>query len=300
MSEATGLFAASDVLLRTMERINARADGCGKVTGLGTGFTELDEVLGGFKGGQLIVIGGRPSMGKTSLALTITEHLTCEANKAVLYASLDLMELDLMERLLSLRSRVHGHKIRTGKGLHREDMAALDRAYHDLRRAPLWVLSPSFATVARIADDARRLKGRAGLDLIVVDTLQLIEPENFQERRIHQLDRLCRRLKHLARELDVPVVALSGLSRGIDNRENPRPRRGDLSGGRAIGENADVILFLHRPEYFDPNDQPGLAELIVAKNNRGATDTVKLAFRKETSRFDGPTDRDAEILDGYF
>jgi replicative DNA helicase len=294
------LFAVSDVLVRAMERINARAENHGTVTGIGTGFHELDGIIGGFRGCELVVIGGRPSMGKTTLALGITEHLACEANKTVLYASLDLHELDLMDRLLSSRSLVDGQRIRTGKWLRNEDMAALDRAYHDLRRAPLWILSPAYATVAQIAADARRLVSRAGLDLIVVDTLQLIEPENPQERRPHQLARICRQLKQLARELNVPVVALSQLSQRLEYREEHRPRMGDLLVGRAFDAEADVILFLHRPEYFDPKDQPGLAELIVVRNSRGVTDTVKLAFRREFPRFDNLASRDAEILDGYF
>lgn len=275
-----------DVIVSAMDRITAKAEDRHAVTGVGTGFYDLDEITGGFQGTQLVILAARPSMGKTAIALNICEHVICDLKKAVLFVSLEMGELELVERLLSSRARVDGHKIRTGKGLGQQDMVQLGRAYNELHATPLFIDSTPARNMLQITANARRLKLRQNLGLIVLDYIQLVDSEEARDSRQEQIAKISRRLKQLARELNIPVIALSQLNRGVENREDRRPRMADLRESGAIEQDADLVLLLHRPEYYDPNDQPGVAELIIAKNRSGATDTVKFAFLKNLTRFE--------------
>jgi replicative DNA helicase len=285
--KATGeTIEIKDVLVSAMDRITARAEHNHTVTGVGTGYYNLDDITSGFQPTQLIIIAARPSMGKTALALNICEHVICELNKTVLFVSLEMGELELTERLLSSRGRVDGYKLRTGKGLGTQDMAQLGKAYNELVKAPLLIDSTPARNMLQITANARRLKLRQDLGLIVVDYIQLVDAEESRDSRQEQIAKISRRLKQLARELKIPVVALSQLNRGVENREDRRPRMADLRESGAIEQDADLVLLLHRPEYYDENDQPGIAELIIAKNRAGATGTVKFAFLKNLTRFE--------------
>ena len=276
-----------DVIVAAMDRITARSEDRHAVTGLGTGFHDLDEITGGFHGSQLIILAARPSMGKTAIAMNICEHVICDLKRAVLFVSLEMGELELAERLLSSRSRVDSHKLRTGKGLGHQDMIQLGRGYNELQTAaPLLIDDTPARNMLQITANARRLKLRQDIGLIVVDYIQLIDSEESRDSRQEQISKISRRLKTLAREMQIPVVALSQLNRGVETREDKRPRMSDLRESGAIEQDADLILMLHRPEYYDPNDQPGLAELIITKNRAGATDTVKLTFLKNLTRFE--------------
>jgi replicative DNA helicase len=276
-----------DVIVEAMARIDARVAAKQPLTGVGTGFADLDEITGGFQGSQLVILAARPSMGKTAMALNICEHAAVELKTAVLLVSLEMGKMELAERLLCARSRVFGDKLRKGRGLTHADMIALGRGYEELNSGAVIMIddTPS-RNMLQITANARRLKLRHKIGLVVVDYIQLIDSEESRDSRQEQIAKISRRLKTLARELDVPVIALSQLNRAVETREDRRPRMADLRESGAIEQDADLVLLLHRPDYYDPNDQPGIAELIVAKNRNGATGTVKFSFLKNIMRFE--------------
>ncbi len=298
--QATGeTIDIKDVIVTAMDRITARAEDRHAVTGIGTGYFDLDEITGGFQGTQLIILAARPSMGKTALALNICEHVICELKKSVLFVSLEMGENELVERLLSSRAGVDGYKIKTGKGLGQHDMVKLGQAYTELLATPMFIDSTPARNMLQITANARRLKLRQDLGMIVLDYIQLVDSEESRDSRQEQIAKISRRLKQLARELDIPVIALSQLNRAVENREDRRPRMADLRESGAIEQDADLVLLLHRPEYYDPNDQPGVAELIIAKNRSGATETIKLQFTKNLTRFSN-LDTAHDALGGAF
>jgi replicative DNA helicase len=277
-----------DVVTEAMDRIATRSEAKHPVTGVGSGFYELDDITGGFQGSQLVILAARPSMGKTALALNVCEHAALDQEMGVLFVSLEMGKLELAERLLCSRSKVDGDKLRKGRGLGTREMTMLGRAYDEMRTAPIFIDDTPARNMLQITANARRLKLRHKVGLVVVDYIQLIEPESGENRdsRQEQIAKISRRLKTLARELHVPVMALSQLNRAVENREDRRPRMADLRESGAIEQDADLVLLLHRPEYYDANDQPGTAELIVAKNRNGRTDTVKFTFLKNYMRFE--------------
>jgi len=277
----------NDVLNQAMERISKRADSVHAVTGVATGLIDLDEITWGFQPGQLIIVASRPSMGKTALALNICDHVAVNLKLPLLFVSLEMGYLEIAERLLCARSQVDGHKLRTGKGLAYPQMKELSRAYSELCGGGMILIDDTPArTMLQITASARRQRMRKEIGLIVVDYIQLIDSEDSRDSRQEQIAKISRRLKTLARELKVPVIALSQLNRAVENREDKRPRMADLRESGAIEQDADIVLLLHRPEYYDANDQPGIAELIVAKNRNGPTENVKLTFLKHLTRFE--------------
>jgi replicative DNA helicase len=226
-------------------------------------------------------------MGKTAFALNICEHVCVEQKIGVLFVSLEMGQLELAERMLAARSKVDGHKLRTGHGLGYREMKQLGEGYDALRSSPLFIDDTPARNMLQITANARRLKLREKIGLIVLDYIQLVDSEgDGRESRQEQIAKISRRLKMLARELKVPVIALSQLNRNVENREDRRPRMADLRESGAIEQDADMILLLHRPDYYDNNDQPGIAECNVAKNRNGATNTVKLTFLKNIMRFE--------------
>jgi replicative DNA helicase len=276
-----------DVIAEAMARIDTRVSSRHPLTGVGTGFLDLDDITGGFQGAQLVIVAARPSMGKTAFALNICEHAAIEQRLPALFVSLEMGQLELAERLLCARARVDGHKLRTGKGLSHGDMIQLSRGYEELRSgAPLLIDDTPARNMLQITANARRLKLRQKIGLVVVDYIQLVDAEEQRDSRQEQIAKISRRLKTLARELEVPVIALSQLNRAVESREDRRPRMADLRESGAIEQDADLVILLHRPEYYDPNDQPGVAEVILAKNRNGATGPVKLQFTKNIMRFE--------------
>lgn len=275
-----------DVVIKAMDRIIARSESRHPVSGIATGFFDLDDITGGFHHDQLIIVAARPSMGKTAFALNICDHAAVELKSPVLFVSLEMGQLELAERLICSRSRVDGHKLRTGQNMGTREISQLSKGYDELRAAPIFIDDTPARNMLQITANARRLKMRANLAMIVVDYIQLIDSENNRDSRQEQIAKISRRLKTLARELHIPVVALSQLNRAVENREDRRPRMADLRESGAIEQDADLVLLLHRPDYYDPNDQPGIAELIIAKNRNGATGSPKLTFLKNITRFE--------------
>lgn len=278
--------ALPDILTQAMDRIELRATDKHAFTGIGTGYYELDEMTCGFQPGQLIILAARPSMGKTAFALNICEHVTIDQGKGVLFVSLEMGQLELAERMLAARSKVDGDKLRKGNLGFRE-MKLLGEGYDSLKKAPLFIDDTPARNMLQVTANARRLKLRNDIGMIVLDYIQLVDSEgDGRESRQEQIAKVSRRLKTLARELSVPVVALSQLNRNVENREDRRPRLADLRESGAIEQDADVVLMLHRPDYYDPNETPGIAECIIHKNRNGATGTVKLTWLKSITRFE--------------
>ena len=277
-----------DVVKQAMDLIAVRADSGGHaVTGLATGLIDLDDITGGFHPGQLIIVAARPSMGKTALALNICDHSGVNSKVPVLFVSLEMGHIEIGERLLCARSRVDGHKLRTGLGMGMRELTQLSKAYNELsKNAEIYIDDTPARNMMQIAASARRIKRRSQIGLLMVDYIQLVDSDDSRDSRQEQIAKISRRLKTLARELKVPVVALSQLNRAVESREDKRPRMADLRESGAIEQDADMVLLLHRPEYYDANDQPGIAELIVAKNRNGPTDTVRLTFLKNLTRFE--------------
>lgn len=266
-----------------LDRIAARQ--AGQFSGLTTGFAGLDEMIDGFHPGQLIVLAARPGCGKSALAGDFARWIAIDCGRPVLFVSLEMAGCELAERFIAALADVDAHAMRTGQ-LAPVDLESCRAASADLGLSRLLIDDTPIRTASQIAANALRAKARDGIDLVVVDYLQLVEGEDRRgASRQEQVTRISRRLKVLAKQLGCPVLALSQLNRKPEEREGGRPRLSDLRESGAIEQDADVVLLLHRPELIDPNDRPGEADLIVAKNRNGATGAIKLRFRKSRVKF---------------
>jgi len=272
-----------DLSLDRLEHLFMRGDA---VTGLPTGYADLDEVLSGLQPSTLVVIGARPSVGKTAFALGLAAAAAVEHHKPVLFCSLEMGHLELTQRLLAAEARVDSSKMRNGR-LTDADWTKISHALGRLSEAPLFIDDNPNLTVMEIRAKARRLKSRIGeLGLIVVDYLQLMSGRGSAENRQVEVSEMSRGLKILARELETPVVALSQLSRALELRADKRPMLADLRESGSIEQDADVVLFLYRDEVYNPETPDvGTAEVIVAKHRNGPTGTVRLAFLAHYTRF---------------
>ena len=278
-----------DLLGMTLDRLEALSDGDGEPQGLITGFGKVDDLLAGISASSLVVVGGRPSMGKTSFALSITNHIAA-ARIPVLIFSLEMNREEITSRLLALDARVDATKLRTGH-LHQADWDRITRSTSRLGDAPIWIDDNAAVTVTEIRAKARRLHSRLGhLGLIVVDYLQLMAGRSNAENRQVEIAEISRGLKVLAREINTPVLALSQLSRNLESRGDKRPMLSDLRESGSIEQDADVVMFIYRDEVYD-NDSPdkGLAEIIIAKHRNGPTGTARLAFMPQYTLFGNAT-----------
>ncbi len=266
----------------------------GGLTGLPTGFRDLDELTGGLQRGDLIILAARPSMGKTALALNLARNVTVDHGGRALFFSLEMTTRSLVLRLLSAEARVDQSLFRRGH-ISRSDYARLVDAAQRLDRARLLIDDTGDATVLEMKAKARRAQSDGGLDLVVVDYLQLARGEGRAERREQEISEISRGLKSLAKELDIPVIALSQLNRGPETRpaNSKRPMLADLRESGAIEQDADVIAFIYRDEVYNRDtEDKGIAELIVAKQRNGPTETVKLHFEARYNRFTDLSPRD--------
>jgi len=278
-----------DVLVAAFAQIDRRAGG--EATGIPTGFGDLDSLTGGMHDAELIILAARPSMGKTALATNIADFAAVESNVTTLFVSLEMSRLELAQRMLCARGRIDGRKFRSGF-LSGEDRKKLVEVSGKLSKAPLFIDDTPGRSVTEIAACARRLKRKANLRLIVIDYLQLIEPDNPRDQRQEQVARIARQLKHLARKLQVPVLCLAQLNRQAEMSKENRPRLSHLRESGAIEQDADVVMFVHREEYglsreeAQERDVVGKADLIVAKQRNGPTGDVKLHWFQEYTRFE--------------
>ena len=279
-----------DVMMDAMQHIDHRLEH-GGATGLPTGFSDLDNLTGGLHDSELVILAARPSMGKTALATNIADYVTCEAGAAALFVSLEMAQLELAQRMLCARGRIDGRKFRGGY-LSGDDREELVKASSELSLARLYIDDTPSRTITEIAACARRLKRRENLGLIVIDYLQLIEPDNARDPRQEQVAKIARRLKGMARELAIPVLCLAQLNRQAEATKDNRPRLSHLRESGAIEQDADVVMFVHREEYFHSAEEArerelvGKAELIISKQRNGPTGHVKLTWRQEYTKFE--------------
>ena len=279
-----------DVLLEAFEHIDRRLEHGGS-TGIPTGYASLDALTGGLHDCELVILAARPSMGKTALATNVVDYATVEAKVPTLFVSLEMSRLELAQRMLCARGRIDGCKFRSGF-LSGQDREKLVVASAELSKAPLFIDDTASRTVTEIAAAARRLKRKAKLGLIVVDYLQLVEPDNPKDSRQEQVARIARRLKGLAREMKVPVLCLAQLNRQAEATRETRPRLSHLRESGAIEQDADVVMFIHReevglsPEEAREKDVVGQADLIIAKQRNGPVGDVKLAWFSQYTRFE--------------
>ena len=256
-----------------------------------TGFYELDEILGGFQKSDLIVLAARPSMGKTALALTLARNAAIDHKIPVGIFSLEMATMQLIIRMICSEARINAHLVRTGKLPH-SDGSKLSKTVHKLTDAPVYVDDSPAQSVLEIRAKARRLKAEKNVGMIIIDYLQLMSGPQRTESREREISHISRSLKSLAKELNIPVIALSQLNRAVETRTDKRPQLSDLRESGSIEQDADVVIFLNRPEYYgiekDENGEStaGVTEVIVGKQRNGPTGMIKLAFIKEYARFE--------------
>jgi replicative DNA helicase len=286
-SRVSSEFSHIEQLLKeSFERITALYEAGVEITGVASGFRDIDRITSGFQPGNLVIIAARPSMGKSALALCMCANMGVRLNIPVALFTLEMSKAEVTQRLMCSEAKVESQKLRSGK-LSPEDWPRLTAACDKLARAPIYVDDTGSITMMEIRSKARRLKARVpNLGLIIVDYLQLMSSGASVENRVQEVSAISRNLKILARDLEVPIVALSQLSRAVEQRSDKRPILSDLRESGAIEQDADIVGFIYRDEYYnDESDQQGLAEVIVAKHRNGPTDTVKLSFLKRYAKF---------------
>ncbi len=257
-----------------------------------TGFYELDDMLGGFQKSDLIIIAARPSMGKTALALTLARNASVDHKVPIGIFSLEMATMQLIIRMLCAEGRLNAHLVRTGK-LPSEEGIKLSKNAHRLIESPLYIDDTPAQTVLEIRAKARRLKAEKNIGMIIIDYLQLMQGPSNSESREREISHISRSLKSLAKELNIPVIALAQLNRAVETRNDKRPQLSDLRESGSIEQDADVVLFLNRPEYYgiknfqdDGTSTEGVAEVIIGKQRNGPTGDIRLAFIKEYARFE--------------
>lgn len=259
-----------------------------KSKGVLTGFNKLDDVLNGLHKSNLVILAARPAQGKSSMAMDITRHASLNCGKSVAFFSLEMSKDELIDRLISSEAKVNSWKMRTGL-IEKGTQEAMDitEVGNKVRNSKLFINDTPNITVLQMRAMARKLKAKSGLDLIVVDYLQLIQPSNPKANDVSQMTEISRQLKIMAKELNVPVLALSQLSRAVESRIPAIPRLSDLRTSGSIEQDADVVMFIYREELYKP-DTPnvGLADIIIAKHRSGAVGKVRLAFKKEYTSFE--------------
>lgn len=304
----------TELIRQTYDFLEQRSRQPGALLGIPTGFNELDEVLGGLHPSDLVIIAGRPSMGKTSFALSIAMNIATEQKLPVAIFSLEMSKQQLVQRLLCARARVNLHRLRTGY-LREHDFVRFTQAAHELYNAPLYIDDTPDLSPFEIRAKARRLKAGEGLGCVIIDYLQLIRPPRRMENRVQEVTEVVRSLKSLARELNVPIVVLSQLSRSVEHRENKRPVLADLRDSGAIEAEADVVCFLFREDYYERKKKPATAEprleglseddrkpeffvteVIIAKNRNGPVTVVEVAFVPRYALFENLSSIHTDLL----
>ncbi len=298
----TSFSTLKSVIKDSFQMIEQLYDRKETVTGVPSGFKDLDELTTGFQRSDLIIIGGRPSMGKTAFSLNIAQHVGVEMKEPVAVFSLEMAKEQLAFRMLCSEAMVDSNSVRKGF-IRKDDWHKLTSAAGKLAEAPIFIDDSSAITILEMRAKARRLKAEHGLSLVVVDYLQLMRGRGNAERREQEISEISRSLKALAKELRVPVIALSQLNRGVETRSGEkRPTLADLRESGAIEQDADVILFLYRDEVYnkDRQDNKGKAEIIVSKQRNGPTGIVNLTFLSNCTRFTEYTDREYREAEDSF
>ncbi|MDZ4217287.1 MAG: replicative DNA helicase, partial [Candidatus Gracilibacteria bacterium] len=256
-----------------------------RVNGVKSGFRDLDNILNGFKPSELIIIAGRPAMGKTAFALSIAQNSALKFGKSVAIFSLEMSKEQLVDRMFASLLMVDSWKLKKGM-LDDEDFARIGTVMDELSKANIYIDDSLGNSMTELRSKVRRLKMEKGLDLIIVDYLQLMSMGASIANRVQEISEISRNMKQIARELHVPVIALSQLSRAVESRPDKRPQLSDLRESGAIEQDADAVLMLYREEYYDPDtDRKGLADVLIRKHRNGPTGRVELIFKSEQTRF---------------
>ena len=292
-----------DILEQSLERIDARMKQDHAFGGVETGFDDYDDLTGGMHGSELIILAARPSMGKTALALNIVEHVSIDLGLPTLMVSLEMSALELGDRLLCSRARVNSHRLRNGQ-ISGEESGKLVQTAAEVAGSPLYIDDSPSRTMTEIAAAARRIKRRQGLALIAIDYLQLIDPDNSRDPRQEQVSKIARRLKGLARELDVPVMCLAQLNRQVEATRDNKPQLSHLRESGAIEQDADVVMFVHREEYYASDEMAreevrGQADLLIRKQRNGPVGDVKLTWLHDFTRFENSAPQPYEDLAAF-
>jgi len=282
----SGFMALKNVLMQTFEQIEFLHQNKGGITGVPSGFADLDRLTSGFQPSDLIIVAARPSMGKTALCLNIAQHASVRKKMPVAVFSLEMSREQLVTRMLCGEAMVDQQKVRTGT-LSDEDWQKLTRAASPLSQAPLYIDDSPGVTVMEMRAKCRRLKAEHGLAMVVIDYLQLMQGNRRTENRQQEISEISRSLKALAREIQAPVIALSQLSRAVEQRTEKKPMMSDLRESGSLEQDADLVMFIYRDEYYkqEESEKPGIAEIIVAKQRNGPVGSVELGFLKEYTKF---------------
>src|SRR5438093_1475107 len=287
-ARVTSEFSHIDELLKeTFDRLMKLYEEGAEVTGVPSGFRDIDRLTSGFQPGNLLILAARPSMGKSGLALNMAANLGVRSGIPVAMFTLEMSKSEVTQRLMCSEAKVESQRLRTGK-LAQEDWSRLTAACDKLAKAPIYIDDSGSTTMMEIRSKSRRLKMREpNLGLVIVDYLQLMTSETRTENRVQEVSEISRNLKRLARDLDVPVLALSQLSRAVEQRHDKRPILSDLRESGSIEQDADLVFFIYRDEYYnaEETDAQGIAELHLAKHRNGPTGVVKLSFLKRFAKF---------------
>ena len=274
-----------DVLLENVAMIDKAIHSQGQVTGLTTGFKRLDEVTSGLQKSDLVIIAARPAMGKTAFVLNIAQNAAIKAGASVLIFSLEMAKAQLGQRLLSMESRVEMQKLKTG-AIERNDWDRINMALDSLSKTKIHIDDNSGISILEMKNKCRRLKAEKGLDLIIVDYLQLMQSDGKSDSRQQEISTLSRQLKLLAREMDCPVLVLSQLSRAPEQRQDHRPILSDLRESGSIEQDADIVIFLYRDDYYrEDSEKPGVCEVNIAKHRSGPTEVIDLTWVARYTKF---------------
>jgi replicative DNA helicase len=282
---ARELVPIKQVLSEYYDRIEQLTRQQGDVIGIPTGFADLDKLLGGLQRSDMIILAARPSVGKTGLALSIARNAAKRYNRRVALFSLEMSGEQVVQRLISAETGIDAQRLRRGK-IEEHEWERFMRATNDLAETFFFIDDSPGISALELRSKARRLHAEVGIDLIIVDYLQLMRGDYRSENRVQEISGISRALKALARELNVPVLALSQLSRGVESRTDKRPILSDLRESGALEQDADVVMFIYRDELYNENtERQNLADVIVAKHRNGPTDTIQLYFKKELAQF---------------
>lgn len=283
--DRSNIIPVRDIIMETYQEMAENAANPNKLTGLPTGFDELNRRCGGFHGGEFILIAGRPGMGKSSFAVNIAESVAINDGKTVAIFNLEMPKESILKRILCSQALIDSSKILTGK-FEGEDWARLGRVLDKIAAAPLYIDDSSTVTVSEIRAKCHRLKQTKGLSLVVIDYLQLMQGSGRTESRQQEIADISRSLKVMAKELDVPVIALSQLSRAVETRQDKRPMLADIRESGSIEQDTDLVMFLYRDEYYNPDtEDKNIAEVLIAKHRAGETGMFKLGWQGRYTKF---------------
>ena len=275
-------------MLDTFSKIETLYETKGGITGIATGFKDLDKLTSGLQPSDLILVAARPSMGKTAFTLNVATHVAVREKLPVAFFSLEMSKEQLVQRMLCSEGAIDSQRLRIGE-LEEQDWTRLIRAADRLTNTPIFIDDTAGITVMELRSKARRLKAEHGLSLIVIDYLQLMQGRSSKngDNRQQEISEISRSLKALARELNVPVIALSQLSRSVESRQVKKPMLSDLRESGSLEQDADIVMFLYREDYYDPDtERKNITDVIIAKHRNGPVDTIQLFFQKQFTKFE--------------